>query len=214
MVAQLRAGSIVVASTLMMVLVVTDTAVVAGIVVVPAAGEPTGLGSASTPRRYEIRLQSPVYSESWPWYNSWRLQTSILKAWSGSPRMTSPWEISFGHDGPLFRLTGEGVRDGGGLQGLGAAEGDVGERAEVLAVRALGRDGHAVLVFAFGGVNLYSLEQVMLGIRHDDTVVDAMPKLPGKLPMDMLVRWILPSSPRKTRYVFLLSPMTVWSMGS
>jgi hypothetical protein len=56
MMAQLRAGLIVVTSTLMMALVVTDTAVVAGIVVVPATGESTGSMRMSTPKRYGIRL--------------------------------------------------------------------------------------------------------------------------------------------------------------
>jgi hypothetical protein len=31
--------------------------------------------------------------------------------------------------------------------------------------------------------------------------------------MGMLARWILPLSPAKKRYMFVPSPMSVWSMG-
>jgi hypothetical protein len=43
--------------------------------------------------------------------------------------------------------------------------------------------------------------------------VDVAPKLPGKFPMGILARYILPLSPAKNRYMFVLSPMSVWSMG-
>jgi hypothetical protein len=76
--------------------------------------------------------------------------------------MTSPWEISFVHDGSLFALPAKG------FETVAACEiGGVGERAKVLAVRALGLDGHAVLILALRGVDLHGLEQVLLGIRHD-----------------------------------------------
>jgi hypothetical protein len=50
----------------LVVVVVTGTAVVAGIVVVSAAGESTRSMRVGTPRWYGIRLYSPVYFGSWP----------------------------------------------------------------------------------------------------------------------------------------------------
>lgn len=65
-------------------------------------------------------------------------------------------------------LAGEGVALGGSVGGPGSAERGGGERPEETALGAHGLDDHEVLVEAGEGVDLDSLEEVGLGVAHDD----------------------------------------------
>jgi hypothetical protein len=65
-------------------------------------------------------------------------------------------------------LAGERVEHAGRLRGPGTSEGRGGEGAEVAAVGALGLDDHEVLMLALDDGRLHDLEEVLLGVGHDD----------------------------------------------
>jgi len=75
-----------------------------------------------------------------------------------------------GPGGTAVGLAGEGVLLGSSVGGPAAAEAGGSERAEVAATRADGLDDHEVLLggSALDGVDLDSLEEVVLGVAHDD----------------------------------------------
>jgi hypothetical protein len=157
MVAQLRAGLIVVASTLMMALVVTDTAVVGGIVVVPATEESTGsMGEHTQAVRYQVvvaRLLQVVALVE---------QLQVAGVYGKRLIRVAPNDVTMedivGPRRSTIRLAGEGAEDASGLRGPRAADGGGGEGAEVAAVGALGLEYHEVLVHAIDGVHLHGLE--------------------------------------------------------
>jgi hypothetical protein len=108
MVAQLRAGLIVVASTLMMALVVTDTAVVGGIVVVPATEESTGsMGEHTQAVRYQVvvaRLLQVVALVE---------QLQVAGVYGKRLIRVAPNDVTMEdivHDGPLFALPAKGLK--------------------------------------------------------------------------------------------------------
>ena len=73
-----------------------------------------------------------------------------------------------GPSGTAVGLAGEGVALGGSVGGPGSAERGGGERPEETAAGAHGLDDHEVLVETGEGVDLDSLEEVGLGVAHDD----------------------------------------------
>ena len=73
-----------------------------------------------------------------------------------------------GPGGAAVRLAGEGVLLAGSLRCPGSAEAGGGVRTEVTSLGADGLDDHEVLLLALKGVDLDSLEEVVLSVRHDD----------------------------------------------
>jgi hypothetical protein len=74
-----------------------------------------------------------------------------------------------GPGGTAVSLAGEGAVLVCSLGSPVSAEGGGGVRTEVTALGANGLDQHEILVLALKGVDLYGLEEVVLGVGHDDS---------------------------------------------
>jgi hypothetical protein len=201
MAAQLSAGLVI----------ITNTAVVAGFVVGLPAGEPTGRSVSVSTRA--VRGQVIVARSLW--FLTLVQQFVVVGAKGERLVRIARDDIAMADvirpRCTAVRLAGERVRRAGHMRGLEPTEGGNDKGAEVVAIRALGFDDLEVLVLALDGVHLYRLEDVLLGVGHDDRGRRA--ELAGKVADGHTDAVDLAIVVGGKRYMFVPAAMTGWSMG-